>query len=113
MADLKVIAERGPNARLVAIEQPSHLLPPERARESCRGDTQLPTEDLATLTRLLGDVGTHVPVDRIHVVCGQAGNEFLEESRTTSEGFVITLSFMAKRILVTISERTGSFRAGP
>jgi hypothetical protein len=36
LANLKVIAERGPNARLVVIEQANHLAPSERAREICR-----------------------------------------------------------------------------
>jgi hypothetical protein len=58
-------------------------------------------------------VGSHVPVDRTHVACGQAGNEFLEEVTKTSEGFVITLLFMVEPILVTLSEQSGSFRAGP
>jgi pimeloyl-ACP methyl ester carboxylesterase len=33
LANLKVIAGRGPNARLVVIEQASHLAPSERERE--------------------------------------------------------------------------------
>jgi hypothetical protein len=44
---------------------------------------------------------------------GRPATSSWKKSRTTSEGFVITLLFMVKRILVTISERTGSFRAGP
>jgi hypothetical protein len=63
-----------------------------------------PGDDLEQLRRGRSDddhlhVGSHVPVDRSHVACGQAGNEFLEKSRTTSEGFVITLLFMVNQSL--------------
>jgi hypothetical protein len=77
-----------------------------------------PGDDLEQLRRGRSDVdhlhvGRHVPVDRSHVAWGRPATSSWKKSRTTSEGSVITLLFMVKPILVTISERTGSFRAGP